>query len=37
VAVTVFLVLRYIGLRHPGYVLLLVAALVSLELSFQKR
>lgn len=32
-----FMLLRLIGLREPWYALLLVAALVSLELSFQKR
>ena len=37
VALVTFLVLRYLGLRHPGYILLLAATLVSLELSFRKR
>jgi len=36
-ALVLFLLLRYLGLRHPGYILLLAATLVSLELSLQKR
>lgn len=34
---TIFLMLRYLNLRHIGYTILLIATLVSLELSFQKR
>lgn len=32
-----FLLLRYVGLREPWYVVLLVASFLSLELFFQKR
>jgi len=35
--VLVFFLLRYLGLREPLYIVLLVASLVSLELSSQKR
>lgn len=34
---TVFLLLRYLGLREPLYLILLLASLVSLELSLRKR
>lgn len=35
--VSAFLLLRYLQLRHPLYVVLLVASLISLEVFFQKR
>lgn len=35
--ITGFLLLRYLGLREPLYVVLLIASLISLEVFFQKR
>lgn len=34
---TTFLLLRYLHLHHPLYLVLLLASLISLELYFQKR
>jgi len=34
---TIFLILRYLDLHHPIYIVLLLASLISLELSLRKR